>query len=135
MINFIIGGFMKLFYVLFLLPLSACVSSAVKQEFDSRNYSEKDKADMRVYAEKYNKMLSVGSTNMMMADTGGDRTLQATTIQKIYCACYKKLADKCSKNSEGVSSEDRELWAKGNAAEVTLKSLGFAEMADKDLCQ
>lgn len=125
---------MKFMYFLMLISLNACVSSVVKKEYESRNYSEKDKADMKIHAEKYSSMLSVGSSNMWMASNSGDRSLQAITIQKFFCACIKKLGSNCIKNSEGVFSEDRDLWAKGNAAEITLKSLGFSEMADKDQC-
>lgn len=123
-------------YLLLLLCVASfgCVNAQVKKEYDARNYSAQDKVDMQKYAEQYNKLVTTGSTNLMTGVNSG-RHNGPETVQKFFCACYKKIGPSCAKNSEGVSESDREIWAKGNAANITLKSLGYEHLTDKDLCQ
>lgn len=125
---------MKMILILAASLLSGCVSSQVQKEYDSRAFTAEDKKDISVYAQDYNKLIMTGSTSLMTAVNSGNHN-GAETVQQYFCACFKKLGNDCSKNSNNVSSENRSLWAKGAAAELSLKALGYPHLADKDLCK
>lgn len=47
-------------------------------------------------------------------------TAQTTKITSIFCACVKKLGDKCQGNPEGLTGANKDVWVKGNGAAEAL---------------
>ncbi|HRO68266.1 MAG TPA: hypothetical protein PL182_11925 [Pseudobdellovibrionaceae bacterium] len=47
-------------------------------------------------------------------------TAQTTKITGIFCACVKKLGEKCQGNPAGLSGADKDVWVKGNGAAEAL---------------
>lgn len=45
---------------------------------------------------------------------------QMTKLTNIFCACVKKLSDKCQANPAGFSAADKDAWVKGNGAAEAL---------------
>ncbi len=45
---------------------------------------------------------------------------QMTKLTNIFCACVKKLGDKCQTNPAGLSSSDKDAWVEGNGAAEAL---------------
>lgn len=41
---------------------------------------------------------------------------QMNKLNNIFCACVKKLGDKCQANPAGMNNTDKDLWVKGNGA-------------------
>ncbi len=44
-------------------------------------------------------------------------------VRNIFCNCIKKLGQKCQKKPDGLTGEDRVLWAKSNGAEWALRGM------------
>lgn len=47
-------------------------------------------------------------------------TAQTTKMTGIFCACVKKLGDKCQGNPDGLAGSDKDVWVKGNGAAEAL---------------
>jgi hypothetical protein len=125
----------KAIAILGLLWLSGCVTSPkIQSMYDERNYSEQDKADIQVYTSEYIRLLSHG-TAASNAFNSSPHTQSVQVVSRYFCVCTSRLGDKCQQNSENVSDEERELWAKGAGAEFALHSTGNGAHADPILCQ
>ncbi|MBY0471797.1 hypothetical protein K2X30_11575 [bacterium] len=105
--------------VLTVLLVSGCASMALEKEFKERGYSEKDRQTISEYKNQYNKQL-------LLLDSG--RTSETAKVEaeklvrKVWCNCYKKLNDRCRQKPDGLRGNDYTLWAKGNGAELALRT-------------
>jgi hypothetical protein len=119
--------------ILSTLTLSGCVNAQLKADYDARNFSERDKKELaEISATQTNELASAQSIGGLYSTYNNTQKTESN-LNKYFCNCYKKLGNKCLKNSEGVSEEDRSLWLKSVSAQFTLVSMGF-KAPDKDLC-
>jgi hypothetical protein len=113
----------KISTLLLTLSLVACASQKLQKEWDTRGYTESDKALIMPYFNQYNSQLAAAKTNttnpfMAASDNGQVEASLRTT----FCNCVKKIGDACRKPGATVSKADLQLWAKSNAAEMALKA-------------
>jgi len=43
-------------------------------------------------------------------------------LRNVFCNCVKKLGDKCREKPDSLNEQEKQLWAKSNAAEMALKA-------------
>lgn len=61
-------------------------------------------------------------------------TAQMNKLTNIFCACVKKLGDKCQAPPTNLSSTEKDVWVKGNGAAEALALIQKSQM-DPLSCQ
>lgn len=106
------------------LSAAGCAGMAIEKEFTERGYSEKDREAISKYRSQYLKqMVDAGVYGNRLS--GADRVESEKRVRKVWCNCFKKLGKRCQQKPAGLTGDDYELWAKGNGAEVALRTSNF----------
>ena len=97
-----------------------CATNALNREWKSeRGYSDAD--IQRIQAEKADYYLAYQAARQ---ESSSQNTLPISRVEdrfvKVFCACYKKLGDRCRQKPAGLSGGDLSLWAKANAVDWVL---------------
>ncbi len=108
----------KILMLVMAATLGACAGQQMQTEWTSRGYSKPDQdailAQWKVYLEE--KLSAERSSNAFNTSPKHEFN---TRMTKIFCACYKKIGEKCRKSPDGLSPEDKALWVKANAVDYT----------------
>ena len=107
--------------------LSGCAGQALKAEWTQRGYTDAEIAEVGPYQKSYMEILSQGTVNSNQFNTT-EKVNAENRVRTIFCACAKKLKEKCQKKPDGLTGEDRTLCAKANGAESAL--IGMAAAAN-----
>ncbi len=118
---------MKRFLILGAISATAlmvgCAGQRVKNEFtQKRGYSAEDMKEIQAQRDDYAGVLAKGRVNSNAFNTT-EKVNAENRIKSIFCACHKKLGDKCTQKVDGLSAEDHSLWVKSNAAEWALAGM------------
>lgn len=112
----------KIILLAMAIVLSSCAGQQLKSDWtQKRGYS---KADVDLIMAQY-KQYSSAYINAEVSSNAFNSTPKAqeeNKLRRIFCACVKKLGDKCRQKPEGLSPEDKSLWVKANAVDMTMSS-------------
>jgi cell division protein FtsL len=114
--------FTLLFLLLsFALGAAGCATTR-RQALESRGYAagevdEIEKQQTEYYNELFYYQQGIGKHNTVQA------AATQAKVTSAYCACAKKLGDKCRQRPEGLGAADRAIWVKGNVAEGVLGAM------------
>jgi hypothetical protein len=116
-----------------LVGLLAGCATTYRKNMESRGYvpgeiDEVDKQQTEFYNELFYYQQGIGKHNTAQA------AATQTKITGIYCACVKKLGEKCQKSGQGLAAADHSVWVKGNAAEGALATMGSGNKPEPSLC-
>jgi hypothetical protein len=107
------------------LSLTACATAMHDEWTQKRGYTEAEIAETLPYHEQYGWQVAAARN----AGYGSPAEMDVRRrIAKVFCACIKKLGDKCQRKPASLKGADRELWAKGNAAEMILYKAAASSM-------
>lgn len=105
-----------------LAALVSCAGLAVDGLKSSRGYTDSDITEINKYIDEYKMWISSGNMQSnQFNSTPREKALDR--VRSIYCSCVRKFgAEKCAKSGAKLTGEDRQIWAKGNAAEMAIKT-------------
>lgn len=100
--------------------LAGCAGASLKSDWkNKRGYSDEDiNAIMNQYSD-YNKLM-IGADVSSNAFNSAPQTEARSRMRAIFCACIKKLGDKCREKPDGVAQADKTLWIKANAVDMAM---------------
>lgn len=117
---------MRTMLLILSVTLTGCAGAQLQKEWtEQRGYTDAEMALIRPHAAEYQKTVAWGMSSSTAFNSAPSIEAERR-VRTIYCACIKKLgSDRCRKKPEGLSEADKELWAKGNAAEMALVSMSY----------
>lgn len=100
--------------------LSGCAGASLKSDWkDKRGYSDQDiDAIMNQYSD-YNKLM-VSAQVSSNAFNSTPQVEARSRMKAIFCACAKKLGDKCREKPDGLAQSEKTLWIKANAVDMAM---------------
>lgn len=100
--------------------IAGCAGASLKSDWkDKRGYSDQDiNAIMDQYAD-YNKLM-VSAQVSSNAFNSTPQVEARSRMRAIFCACAKKLGDKCREKPDGLPQADKTLWVKANAVDMAM---------------
>ena len=106
--------------------MSACAGQQLKSEWTARGYSESDQTLINAQAKEYFRA-KFSANQESNAFNSAPRHAFDERMKSIFCACTKKIGDKCRQKPDGLSAEEKSLWVKANAVDMTAvaQSMGF----------
>lgn len=105
------------------LALAACSSMSLRNQWSTKGYSADDIREIQRYEGGYLDILSRGTAFSNGFDSS-ERVSAENRIRGIFCSCFKKLGEKCRTKPDGLTDDDKILWAKSNAADSALHASG-----------
>ena len=108
----------EIILILLLSVLGACAGQQLQNEWKTRGYEQADQdaitGQWKVYLQE--KIQAEYASNRF--NTGPIQAFDER-LKKIFCACYKKMGEKCRQKPTALSAEDKVLWIKANAVDYT----------------
>lgn len=100
--------------------LAGCAGAQLKSDWkNKRGYSDQDiDAIMAQYSE-YSSDKARATVNSN-AFNSAPYEEHRSRMKSIFCACAKKLGDKCREKPDGLSGKDKSLWIKANAVDMDM---------------
>lgn len=110
-----------------LIVLVGCASTSVRSDWkQKRGYSDEHFKEFSSHSDTYMRMIARGGV-AGNAFNSTEKVAAEGRVRNIFCACVKKLGDRCRQNPDGLAPADRELWAKSNGAEMALMGMARAD--------
>lgn len=111
-------GVKNLLLLILALSVTACAGASLKKDWkEKRGYSDQDiDSIMNQYGE-YNQMNAQASV-ASNAFNSAPVTEARARLRKIFCACTKKIGEKCREKPDGLAGPEKALWIKANAADM-----------------
>jgi hypothetical protein len=113
---------MRYAYVALSLVLVGCAGMGLQKTMkEQRGYSDAEVSEIMSAMEPYKRELI--SAKMESNRFNSAPTIEAEKkLKRIWCACWKKLSDKCRAPSAGLGGAEKELWRNANAVEMAFAS-------------
>lgn len=135
--------FSRLAVLVFVFAFSGCASQKERTDkiMKKYGYNAKEWEMIKPFAMKYGEMQSRAFAQTSQFDRSPHVNARKK-LEKIFCACTKKLGKSCLGSKKGVPKKLHNLWAKANAAYIEHEAhsdnvmLGTAgdTAIDPDLC-
>ncbi len=103
--------------------ITGCAVAKLGNEWkNERGYSDGDIDLIRRQFREYSSQM-VAATQSSNAFNTAPVTETRNRLRNIFCACAKKLGDKCRQKPDGISPSDKTLWVKANAVDMAMTGL------------
>lgn len=113
----------KVSFMFCLLILTGCAGAQLGKEWkEKRGYTDQEIAETRTYHEEYVHLLAQARVQSNSFNTT-EKVNAENRLKTIWCSCVKKLGPKCQQKPTSLLGDDRVLWAKANAAEMSLTGM------------
>jgi hypothetical protein len=117
----------KLLLLAGLLSLTSCAGAQLQSDWkEKRGYSDADVQLIMDQYKEYNMMMS--SAQVSSNAFNSTPIVEAKgRLKNVFCACVKKIGEKCRKKPESLTSDEKVLWVKANAVDMAYigKSASF----------
>ena len=98
--------------------LTGCSGAKLKTEWrEQRGYSDADSQLAMNQMDEYNKRLIMANQASSRFDSA-PMTNEQNRLRTVFCACVKKIGDKCREKPDGLTGADKTLWVKANAVDM-----------------
>ncbi len=102
------------------LVMTACAGAKLKKSWkEERGYADADVSAIETQAEEYLKSLAQAEVSSN-AFNNAPVVEYRGRMKSVFCACVKKLGEKCRQKNSGLQGTEKALWIKANAVDMAM---------------